>query len=502
MSITRIRPLVGRRLPAVAWVSVLSYLVLPLALGWFAFAFADSVANFAPQTIRLSGEHDYDPYLDDFVVFYAAGHVAAGDSAADLYDPATLHAAQATELGVPQRSIIRLPFYNPPSAVFPLMALSLFTLVGAAVAWTIVQIAFFATAFGSLVRGEGKRKDATLTGLLLLAIASSMPFHETILHGQMTMILLAGWVALWFGAFERRNDKLTVLGLTLLAVKPQLVIVPFVYLVLTRRWRSVGAAAAIQAVIGLAAMVFIDPMIHLRWLQLMISATGWEDQNGIWVHAMFGWNALVRATVGPDYHLLRTAITMGLTLVTAGFCVWAGRIASRERRYAELFAMLVFASVLVSPHLFAQDLMLPVAPLVLLALTTSGRARRLWLAFGAAGWLLAFFHFDLLLGTPDERAINFVSLWLATGVALAGVGAARLAGVDSLSAPHPTHRTKSSSRLLPQFAIGALIAFLLLISLPGFARHTLAETLQYSYTAGKGVTYRVPLLGVASDGGP
>ena len=43
--------------------------------------------------------------------------------------------------------------------------------------------------------------------------------------------------------------------------------------------------------------------------------------------------------------------------------------------------------------------------------------------------------------------------------------------------------------------------FTLLSSVPGFARRTLAETLQYSYSAQNAVTYRIPLLGIASDGG-
>ena len=64
-------------------------------------------------------------------------------------------------------------------------------------------------------------------------------------------------------------------------------------------------------------MLFIDPMIQLHWLQLMVSAAGWEDKNGIWFHAMFGWNAFVRSMVGPDHHLLRSGLSVGLTLVTA-----------------------------------------------------------------------------------------------------------------------------------------------------------------------------------------
>ena len=154
--------------------------------------------------------------------------------------------------------------------------------------------------------------------------------------------------------------------------------------------------------------------------------------------------------------------------------------------------MLVFASILMSPHLFAQDLMLPVAPLVLLALRTTGRERSLWLAFGALGWLLTFIHFDVLMGTPAERTINFVSLWLASGVALAGIGAARLTRSRVIPTPHLIQQPSTPSRLVPQLVIGILVAGVLLVALPGYARRTLAETLQYSYSAQSGITYRVP----------
>ncbi len=500
ISIGRVRPPLSRALPLLNWQRVLSYLVVPLVLGWFAFALVDSVTNFAPQTIRLSADKDYDPYFDDFAVFYSAGHVARGDDADRLYDPSTLHLAEANELGVPADSIIRLPFYNPPGTVFPLLALSLLSLAGAAIAWTVLQLAFFSAAFVALARATVSRQNAPLLGIVILGTVSSMPFHETVLHGQMTMALLAGWVAIWFGAFRNRSDRWVVLGLTLVGMKPQLVVVPVVYLLLTRRWRAVGLATAVQALLGLAAVFFIDPMVQIRWVQLMIHATGWEDQNGIWLHAMFGWNAFVRALVGPEHHLIRTILAAVLTTGTAGYCVAAGRAAMRQQRYAELFSMLVFASILMSPHLFAQDLLLAAVPLAILSLTTAGRQRIFWLAFGGLGWALTFLHFDVLMGPPDEFAINLVSLWLAAGVLFAGFGAVRT--LSKLGSPEITHAEGKAthSRLIPQLALAALVALILLVTVPGFAKRTLAESLQYSYSAQTGITYRILLPYLAGDG--
>ncbi len=501
ISIPRVRPSAGGRLPGLSWGVVLAYFVVPLALGWFAFALADSVTNFEPQTIRLSAQSEYDPYLDDFVVFYAAGNVARNGNADGLYDPATLHAAQAAELGVPESSIIRLPFYNPPGVALPLIALSLLTLTGAAVAWTAIQLVLFAASLGAIAR-EGARRNGILAGLLVVGAVSSMPFHETILHGQVSMTLLAGWVALWFGAFERRSDKLTVLALTLLAIKPQLVIVPVAYLVLTRRWRALAVAAALQAILSLATMLFLDPRIVLHWLQLMLSATRWEDENGIWVHAMFGWNAFVRAIAGSGYHAVRAALATGLTLATAGYCLRAGRAAYRQGRHADLFAMLIFASVVMSPHLFAQDLMLVVAPISLLVLRASGRERSLWLVFGAAGWLLTFLHFDLLMGTPDERAMNSVTLWLATGVVLAGTGAGRRIASRYNAQQEPQGTGPKPPGLPVQLAMGGLVALVLLLLVPGFAGRKLASAIEYSYTATSGPTYRIALPNLARDSSP
>lgn len=479
------------------WPAILAWLVTPLALGWFGFALLDSARNFAPQEIRLSAEGEYDPYLDDFVVFYGAGSLVNEDGAGHLYEPLAVRAAQARALGVPSDSIIQLPFYNPPAYVLPLVVLAALPLATAAVVFSGIQLIAFTAAAAALWAREGRRSRA-LGGVLLLAAVSSMPFHETVLHGQVSFLFLASWVCLWFGAFERRDDRLVVLALVVLAMKPQLAIVPIAYLLVTRRWRALLAAAGLEAALGFVASAAFGPTVFLRWLGLLLEAMSWEDQNGIWVHAMFGWNAFTRALVGEGHQLVRASVTAALTAATALYCLRASRTVHIRERQVELFAMLVFASVLISPHLFAQDLILPAAPLALLVLRRTGRERAAWLAFGALGWSLTFLHFELLLGTPDEVGVNFVSLWLGAGAVLAGTALKR-----PLHGLHAEFQRREAQRSGPalalQFALGSILALVLFAAVPGLVGQRMANAIEYSYSSLKGETYRIVVVGLSSE---
>ena len=479
------------------WPTILAWLVIPLALGWFGFALIDSTRNFAPQEIRLSAEGEYDPYLDDFVVFYGAGSLVRGNGAGNLYEPSAVRDAQARALSVPSDSIIQLPFYNPPAYVLPLVVLAALPLATAAVVFSAIQLVAFAASAAALWSKECRRSSA-LAGVLVLATVSSMPFHETVLHGQVSFLFVAAWLCLWFGAFERRDDRLVVLALVVLAMKPQLAIVPIAYLLLTRRWRALLAAAGLEAALGIVATAALGPTVYLRWLGLLLEAMSWEDQNGIWVHAMFGWNAFTRALVGEGHQLVRASLTAALSAATALYCLRASRALHIRERQVELFAMLVFASVLMSPHLFAQDLILLATPLALLVLRRTGRERGVWLAFGALGWFLTFMHFELLLGTPEEVGVNFVSLWLGAGLVLAGAALRR-----HLHGPHVESQRPETQRSGPalalQFALGSILALVLFATVPGLVGQKMANAIEYSYSSLKGQTYRIVVVGLSSE---
>ena len=419
----RIAPAARRLTPAGAF--LLHYLLLPALLGWFAFVVLDTAPGLVQDDIRISQPGTYDPYLDDFVVFYAAGEMAREGWGQPIYEVGAIHARQAELLGSEGAAIIPLPYFNPPTFLLPLAAVSLLPFGIAGAVWSLAGLGALAGSLLALARRRLVSLSRPGSLAVIFALVSSMPFHEVLFHGQFSFLLLAAWVAIWFGEMRGSGDRWTVAGLLMLAVKPQLALVPLGYLAFRRRWRPLALFAAFEAGLLAVALALFGPGLLVDNGRLLLEATSWENENGIWVHAMFGWNAFVRAVVGADYHLARSLITLALSAATVAGLVLFGRRAYREERPAELLAVLVLGSLLLSPHLFAQDLVLVAAPLLVLVHVRAARERIGWIAYGLVGWVLTFIHFDMLLTSPDVREPNLVTLWLAAGFVLAGIGMGR-----------------------------------------------------------------------------
>jgi FtsH-binding integral membrane protein len=159
--------------------------------------------------------------------------------------------------------------------------------------------------------------------------------------------------------------------------------------------------------------------------------------------------------------------------------------------------LLVAATLLVSPHLFAQDLLLLAAPLLVLVLSGARGSGAAWVLYGLVAWVLTFLHFDLFLRAPDERSINFVSTWLFVGLLLAGLGAP---AVRMIARTPKQVRVRTGGRAPAHVLLAVLFALTLSLLAPGLAGQRLASAITYSYTVVGGETFRVPLPGIARDG--
>jgi hypothetical protein len=475
-----------------------SYVVLPVILGALLFAFAESAVSVAPQRIRISAEGQYDPYMDDFVVFYAAGDMVRSGDADQVYQPESIHDRQARVLGVRPRDILQLPYYNPPQMLLPLAAIAALSLGAAASLWVAIELLAFGLAVAALIRARVVRPTHAVGLIGLVATVASMPFHEAIFHGQISLILLAGWVAIWFGSFRGSAERWSLLGLVLLAIKPQLAVVPIAYFAANRRWRLVCALLAVEGALLVPPILLWGPHVLADWANLLRSASTWEDENGIWVHAMFGWNAFVRALLGPELHGTRVILAMALSALTA---VWvAASVRARRSSPNETFALLVFASILLSPHLFAQDLVLACVPLLILTGTAPAKERVAWSVYGLAGWVLTLVHFRWLLTDPMAMNVNWVSVWLVAGVGLAGLGMGRVLRVAAharLSAARfgsEHHMSHHLSHTRAQVGLAIVVAAMFLVVSHGAASRTFAAAVNY--------TYHIRFPAIASDGLP
>ncbi|MBI2755691.1 MAG: DUF2029 domain-containing protein [Chloroflexi bacterium] len=221
------------------WGRVGQVLLLAAAL---AYVLAEAPSGgFGPLSDRFAG-NDLVPYLG------AARTVADGD-VRQLYDPVRQQAAQAALLGPLGLQPKGMEFVNPPlwaAVLVPLLPLGLYA---ADFLWRLLLV----LGSGAALLRASPAKAARPAWLLLLFF----PFIQAVHHRSMVVVLLAaftGWVLL------ARAGKPGAAGLviSLLLLKPQYAVVPFLLLLGRREWRQISGfavGAALQAVLTVALLM-------------------------------------------------------------------------------------------------------------------------------------------------------------------------------------------------------------------------------------------------------
>jgi hypothetical protein len=176
----------------------------------------------------------------DFVLYYAAARLAAGDQPRAAYDYKANYLEENAIMG--EDIVHPLFFMHPPSLLLALLPLARLPFWLALVVFDAVSLLagyLVATRF-RLPRQE----------TLLLYFAAPAMF-QCLIQGQITLVLAALATAGLLAAPRRPGIGGVLLGLTL--VKPHLVAPVFFYLLLKKRWRCLGWALATAAVLaGLA----------------------------------------------------------------------------------------------------------------------------------------------------------------------------------------------------------------------------------------------------------
>jgi hypothetical protein len=217
--------------------------------------------------------------------------------------------------------------------------------------------------------------------LVPILLVSSMPFVQTMTHGQnscMSLLILTGSVTLWRKAAREGGDVHGVLaGMVagLLLYKPQLGAVVGLVMVVTLGWRALAGFAFTGVVLlgvtwltmpgGLEALIERSPGNLRQWQ---------EAQPYFWErHVTFKgfWRLLVQGQrPGPTSAAVK--VFWGLSVLGLGAALASAvqRTTSRKRsprQVDRLIAAAVACMPLLMPYYFDYDLLLLAVPAVLLA---------------------------------------------------------------------------------------------------------------------------------------
>ncbi len=307
----------------------------------------------------------------DFRAFYSAGQIVAAGHGAELYDLQEQYSWQALTVGLADFEQL-LPYFNPPFAALPFALLSRLPLQQAYGAWTLINLALFAL-IGILLSDLLRRARNTVRIAAVIMTLTFMPAVVTLVQGQWSLLLTAGLLLSW-RALRDDRDLQAGLWLGVLAVKPQLLLLPAAALLWQRRWRAVGGLTmSCSIAVGALAGGRRKP-----WHHCLRQAFSRPQHNGETASASIrrrctpcaGWHMPCSAPMMQTQVLALWAAGIGLVLGL----LWYGWRHNRRPDQINLalqWAMLVIAALLLSPHANSHDLSLLIVAGVLssLALT-------------------------------------------------------------------------------------------------------------------------------------
>ena len=334
----------------------------PPLLRWLAPLYLlANAAVVAVYLATLTGPTDRDGkvVVGDFAAFWTGAELLADGRGPELYDEGAQRAAQAEILGRPLDERWQ-PYLNPPGLALGLSALQPLGLIPAFYTWDLVGLVALAVGFAAvrptLPRTLPTRADAATAAAVILAFPAIL---RPLAGGQNTAVTL-GLASAAYGWLARGWDVPAGVAVGLTSYKPQYGLPLGVALLLWRRWRAAGAAAAVAAAhYGLAAW-WCGAAWPARYLAaLRVNEAQDRIWNGPW---HFSWPAVVThlaPAVAPALAPLGVAVVLGLT---------ARRIVAEppgSERFPLAFAAALTAAMLASSHLWYYEVGLLVLPALL-----------------------------------------------------------------------------------------------------------------------------------------
>jgi alpha-1,2-mannosyltransferase len=329
--------------------------ILALCL-WLLYAWTLATPGLRDRNGNLKGT--------DFLHLYTLGLLAIAHRGADLYDmnsQAVLAAQRVPEA----EGIHYLPLYPPQVSIF-VVPLAHLSYGWALVLWWVSSAgAYGICCYSVWLACPNLRQHGKTVFVLALAFP---PFFHLIAWGQTSAAALTCFTLIFFLLRDRR-ELLAGLMLGCLIFKPQLGIAAAIVFTFIGAWKIVaGAVLSAAAQLSVGILYYrIDPFRHwLRILWTVRPLLPLLEPKPYQTHSLRTfWSMLAprflpwRSGVSLVLYVTSAAVVLGWTIA----CWKRSPPVSLPLRYSAL----LFATVLVSPHLTVYDLVILAPAFILLA---------------------------------------------------------------------------------------------------------------------------------------
>lgn len=229
----------------------------------------------------------------DFGFYYSAGRAwIAGENP---YDPAVYRKACSRYAGISVNGGVAYPPHFAPLA----MLFGALDLEMARSAFLVLNL----TLIGSLalvsvkmvVHAERRRlaSDSPTTWWLLPALVIGNPFTQHLLWLGQLAIWASALLAWAWHLSMRRRELLAGVLLALATMKPNLAALPVLWLLLERRWSTLGSAAVVAVLLSLPVWLDVGPVEATRQWMAGVAAYQGGSSGSVWGANDFGHHHVV-----------------------------------------------------------------------------------------------------------------------------------------------------------------------------------------------------------------
>ncbi len=285
--------------------------------------------------------------IRDFFHFYVQGVVAHERIPSALYDRDAL--AAVLRRVIPGGDLRYPPVYGPQVSVF-FSPLARLPYMRALYVWLVLSFLIYAVCGYVLWRACPRLRDRPWTITLLLLASPAL--YYLLAFGQASAI---GLVCVTAAFLALRADRWFLAGVAIgsLAYKPPLGLAAAAIFVLGGEWRIVlGAAAAAAAQLTIGCLYW-GPSILRDYVAALLRLPNVASDMEPFRNDMHSWRSFFDLLGLPSHVALAAYVVASLFTVAVALRCWRaqGPLALR-------YAVFLFATVLIDPHLYAYDLVL------------------------------------------------------------------------------------------------------------------------------------------------
>ena len=291
----------------------------------------------------------------DFTAFYTSGAIVRDGLGDQLYNMNTQALYQQNILqGLRYGSNVLL-YINPPYAALPFVPLTLLSLQGAYILWSILQVLLLIAAVAMLVRLT-KHWHPHERWLLVSTCLALPGVLRSFLLGAFSIFMLVcllGWVA----SLKRGNNLSVASWLLLGTFKPQIIIGPSLICLIGRQWKIITYFITGGSALFIIPIIMFGWEIWLGFIKLLSASGSFYDAYGINPASMYNLRGTLTLWLGNGQADLInlasfTGFLFGLLLTV---WLWRGKWDPHQPVFNLRLSFTLLYSTLFSLHVYMQD---------------------------------------------------------------------------------------------------------------------------------------------------